>query len=533
MSAPSTVQVETPGDEYYPPGRRWLVAGAVVLGSFLTILDSSIINVALPYMEKSFGVGVDQITWVVTSYLVAIGVMIPLTGWLAARIGRKRYFLISVAMFVAASALCGVANGLPEMVFFRVLQGAAGAAMSPLSQAIILETFPPHEHTLAMSTIGIGTIVAPVFGPTLGGWITMNWSWRWNFYINIPMGAIAAMMVYAFVHDPPYLRQQRGSGRIDYKGIIYVLLSIGLLELLLNCGGQAGWFAATWVRYASLVCVVAFVLLVRHELSFSDPILDLRMLKIFGFALSVGIISVHVLVMFSVNLLNPLFLQEVLGYTAEQAGIAVGPRGVGVLVALVAVGQLSRRGYDMRPMVAAGFVLGAYEIWQMSHWNMGTTTHQVLWTIFIFGLGLGVVFPTITASGLGQIRRERIGFASSLFNMMINTGAASGIAIVGNMLTAHQQRHQAELIQYFGSLKASGIPLTPNSASATTFQFLHQLGGGRAGEAVMISHAITSQSWLLAYTDIYRTLAVVLLCLAPCCLLFKRMGGVSAISAVD
>jgi DHA2 family multidrug resistance protein len=203
--------------------------------------------------------------------------MVPLTGWLAARFGRKRYFLISIAMFVGASALCGVAQRLDQMVVFRLLQGASGAAMMPLSQAILLETFPPAEHTLAMSTFGLGMMVAPMLGPTVGGWITMNWSWRWNFYINVPAGAIAALLVFLFVHDPPYLRERRGRGQIDYLGIIYVALALGMLQIVLDRGQRADWFAATWVRAFTLGSALSMILLVSHELRFPDPIIDFRM----------------------------------------------------------------------------------------------------------------------------------------------------------------------------------------------------------------------------------------------------------------
>jgi MFS transporter, DHA2 family, multidrug resistance protein len=235
-----------------PATHKWLVAAAVMVGAFLQVLDSTVVNVALPHMQGSFAASVDEITWVVTSYLVATSVMVPLTGWLAARFGRKRYFLIAIAMFVGASALCGVAQRLDQMVVFRLLQGASGAAMMPLSQAILLETFPPAEHTLAMSTFGLGMMVAPMLGPTVGGWITTNWSWRWNFYINVPAGAIAALLVFLFVHDPPYLRERRGRGRIDYLGIVYVALALGMLQIVLDRGQRADWFAATWVRAFTL-----------------------------------------------------------------------------------------------------------------------------------------------------------------------------------------------------------------------------------------------------------------------------------------
>src|SRR5215469_10933780 len=241
LAASTAASIE--GTPERPQPHRWLVAGAVLFGAILTILDGSIVNVALPYMQRSFGVGVDRISWVVTSYLAAVSVMIPMSGWIAVRMGRRRYLLISVGMFVAASALCGLAQSIGQIIVFRMMQGLAGAAMMPLSQAIMLETFPVEEHTLAMTTFGIGMMAAPVIGPTLGGWITEAFSWRWNFYINVPVGSLAAIMVYAYVHDPLYLSAQRRGARVDYLGIILITAEHDLE----GREGHDGWFAAPWV----------------------------------------------------------------------------------------------------------------------------------------------------------------------------------------------------------------------------------------------------------------------------------------------
>jgi len=530
MAAPS---ITAAAEQHVEPVRahKWLVAAAVMLGAFLGVLDTSIVNVALPYMQGSFAASVDEITWVVTSYLVATSVMIPLTGWIAARIGRKRYFLLSMTLFVVGSTLCGVAGGLGQMVVFRILQGAAGAAMMPLSQAILFETFPPSEHTLAMSTFGLGMMAAPILGPTVGGWITMNWSWRWNFYINVPAGAIAAMMVYTFVHDPPYLRKQRGSGRIDYLGILCIVAGLGSLFIILDRGQRAEWFASAWVRWLALISLSSVIVLVVHELRFPDPVLDLRMLKIFGLTLAIILTSMQSLVLFSVNLLNPLFTQELLGYDAWKAGLAVAPRGLGVVIALILVGQLSRRGYDMRPFTAVGFVLAAYEIWQMSKWNLDVSMQAVLWPILLFGLGLGAVFPTVTAAGLGEIPRERMGFASSLFTMMVNTGAGVGIASVSNMITSHQQVHQSYLVQHFSvfdAWKVSKMP--PIMPGSPTFHFMHQMLSGQKQGLGMVYGMIQGQAWLLAYNDAYRLLAIIALLCAPWCMLLRKIGhGTTAV----
>lgn len=499
MDAEATVTAENAASIAAPtassPPHKWLVAAAVLLGGILTILDGSIVNVALPYMQRSFGVGVDRISWVVTSYLAAVSVMIPMSGWIATRIGRRRYLLISIMLFVASSALCGLANSIDEMVFFRLVQGAAGAAMMPLSQAILLETFPVEEHTLAMTTFGIGMMAAPVIGPTLGGWITQTWSWRWNFYINLPIGTFAALMVYAYVHDPEYLRRPRGSGQIDYAGLFLITVGLGLFQVVLGRGGQDGWFAAPWVRYGATISGLSLVALVIHELHFAEPIVDLRIFGILGFSIAMIVVSLQGLALWTVNLLNPLFLENVLHYDAWRAGLAVAPRGLGVVVALLAVGQLSRRLSEMRPLVFAGLLVGAYEVYRMSHWTIAMHESEVLLPIFLFGLGLGGVFPIVTALGVGQISRERMGFASSLFSMMINTGAAAGIALATDLLTSRHQHHQAQIV--------ASIP-----------------------GANHLTQSVGSQAWLYAYNDVYRATAVLLLLLAPLVFLLRRASTV-------
>jgi DHA2 family multidrug resistance protein len=481
-----------------PAARKWLVAVAVMLGTFMQSLDISIINVALPYMQGSFHAKVDQITWVVTSYLIAIGIVLPMTGWLAARIGRRVYFIASITSFMLASALCGAARSLTQIIIARLIQGAAGAAMLPLAQAILLETFPPYEHTLAMSTLSLGSVMAPVFGPTLGGWITMHWNWRWNFYINVPVSALAAIMVYTFVHDPPHLRKDRSGEPIDYLGLIYITAAFGLFEFVMSRGQNVGWFAAPSMRYCAILTACFLLLLVRQELRFPHPIVDLRLLKTFSFTLAALLVPIYTAAVFTVNVLNPLFMQEVLGFDAEKTGILVSPRAIGLAIGLVLVGQLSRRNLDMRYYPALGLWIAAYELWVMSHWRLDTGVAGLIWPIFVFGLTIGGTFSVLTAAGMSEIPKERLGFASSLFNIMSNLGSATGIALFSSLLTSHHRSHLAHLtalgMNHAGPAAVAGIPLT----------------------------AIGPTAWLLSYNDIYRTLMYILMIVAPSCLLLKR-----------
>jgi MFS transporter, DHA2 family, multidrug resistance protein len=508
---------------------KWLVALAVMLGATLEVLDTSIVNVALPHMQGSFSASVDEITWVLTSYLVANGIMIPLTGWISSRFGRKRYFMVSVVVFVFASGLCGAAQTLDQMVMFRLLQGAAGAAMIPSSQAILMETFPPAEQGLAMAMWGVGLMAAPVLGPTLGGWITDNWNWRWNFYINLPIGGLAALMVYWFVHDPAYLRVKQTVKRpIDYLGIIYLVLGLGLLQIVLDRGQRADWFNSAWVCYFTAGSITAVALMVWHEMHFPDPILDLTILKIPLFDIAVVAIMAMVLILYGTNLLNPLFMQNLMGYTAWRAGVAVAPRGAGTLVSMLLVGQLSRRGFDMRPLVGVGFAVVAYATWMMGHWNLTVGSWALAVPIILSGAGSGFIFPTLSATTLACVRKERMGYAASLYNMMRNTGSAIGISIVTNMLNSREQIHQTYLVQHFSvfdawHMSAQGAQMP----GASTFNFARELATNQKQGLGMVYQTVQVQASLLAYNDIYRALAILGALCIPIFLFLKKTSGSS------
>ncbi len=480
-----------------------------MLGATLEVLDTSIANVALPYMQGSFSASADQITWVLTSYLVSNGIMIPLTGWISSRFGRKRYFITSIAVFVAASGMCGAAESLTQMVMFRLIQGAAGAAMIPTSQAILMETFPPAEQGLAMATWGVGLMLAPIMGPTLGGWITINWNWRWNFYINLPTGILAALMVFAFVHDPEYLRARGAERKTDWVAIACLTLGLGLLQIVLDRGQRSDWFSAGWVWWFSIVSAVSFLVLVIHEMDFLDPILDFRMFLIRDFTTSVVLITVMVFVLFGVNLLNPLFLQELMGYDAWKAGLAVAPRGIGVMISMLGIGQLSRKGFDTRPWIGIGFIVVAYSAWEMSRWDLQVSMEAIMIPIVLLGFGGGLIFPVLSAAALASVERSRMGYASSLYNMMRNTGSAIGISLVGNMLTSHEQIHQSYLASHVTPFSTWAMSeAAPRMAGAPPFKFMNQVITGQRQGLGMVYRTVEQQAALLSYNDVYRVFAI-------------------------
>ncbi len=496
-----------------------------MMGTALEVLDTSIVNVALPHMQGSFSASIDEISWVLTSYLVATGIMIPMTGWISSRFGRKRYFMFSVLVFVIASALCGAARSLDEIVIFRLIQGAAGAAMIPSSQAILMETFPPREQQMAMATWGMGLMVAPIMGPTLGGWITENLNWRWNFYINIPVGMAALLMVSAFVHDPAYLRRARErSGKVDYFGIAMLVVGLGLLQIVLDRGQRADWFDSAWVVYASAIAVVAIVLLIIQELRFGDPILDLHILKNPVFTLSVMLVVAMSFALYGTGLLLPVFLQEFIGYDAWRAGLTLAPRGFGTMASMLVIGQLSRVGYDTRPLIGVGFVLMAFSLWTMGHWNLQVSTWEVVWPSILMGVGMGMIFPTLSATTLACVSRERMGYAASLYGMMRSAGAAVGIAYITNVLVGHQQTHQAHLVEHFTVFDAWRMSESaPRVPAASSFDYPGEIVTGQKQGIMGVYGIIHAQAAMLSFNDIYRTLAFVMMFLIPSFFLLRRV----------
>jgi len=528
-----TTQVLPAGTKHVAAPHKWLIAVSIILGPILEVLDSSIVNVSLPHMQGSFSAGVDEVAWVVTSYLVANGIMIPMTGWISARFGRKRYFMLSLFSFICASALCGAARSLGQMIVFRLVQGLAGAAMVPSSQAIMMETFPPEEQQLAMATWGVGMMVAPVTGPTLGGWITDNWNWRWNFYINVPLGIIALIMVSAFVHDPAYLSRRHQGSKVDWLGIVCLVLWLGLLQIVCDRGQRADWFSSSWVVWAAGFSALAMIILISHELRFPQPILELHILKIRQFSSAVVVVVLLSFILFGSGFLNPIFLQEFMGYTAWCAGLVMLPRAIAGMGSMLLAGQISRAGYDNRRLIGVAFAIVAFGLWRMSGWNLAISISRVMFDGFILGAGLGLSFPILSAAALSSIRRENMGYAASLYNMTRNTGAAVGIAYLTNTLLSHQQIHQSYLVQHFSVFDAWRMSNAAGYApGAPGFHLAEQMVSGQRQGLGMVYHAIQQQSAMLAFNDIYRMLAVIALVTIPSFALFQSAKPKPAGTAV-
>jgi MFS transporter, DHA2 family, multidrug resistance protein len=504
---------------------KWIIAASVILCTILEVLDSSIVNVALPHMQGSFSATVDEVTWVVTTYLVAAGIMIPTTGWIAGQFGRKSYFLISITAFVVSSAMCGAAQTLNQMVAFRFLQGIAGAALQPLSQAILMETFPPNEQTLAMAVWGLGLMVAPIMGPTVGGYITSNWNWRWNFYINVPIGIGAGFMVSTFVHDPSYLRKLKGKGRADWLGILCLVLALGLGEIVMDRGDRADWFASPWVWYFTIIAGGAFLVLIFHEWSTPEPIVQVRMLQNRNFTVPTVLLILLTFTAYGMTIMNPVFLQDLLGYTAWKAGLAMAPRGVGVMASMFLLGGIARRGYDTRPLVMVGFGLVGYSAWLLGGLDLSMAMRNFVYPTVIQGVGMGLVFPNLSAAALGSIPREQMGYAASLYSMTRNIGGSIGTSVLTTLMVRREQIQQSRLVEHVSVFDMWRLGKSPATLGGMHFNYINQLATGQKQGLAMLYGNVQEQAMMLSLNNIYRSLSVVMILAILLCLMLPRPHG--------
>ncbi|HEY0386081.1 MAG TPA: DHA2 family efflux MFS transporter permease subunit, partial [Pyrinomonadaceae bacterium] len=458
-------------------------------------------------------------TWVLTSYLVSNAIILPATGWLTTFFGRKRFLIVCIIIFTVASAMCGAATSLSMLIFARILQGAGGGALQPIAQSVLLESFPPEKRGSAMAIYGLGVVVAPIIGPTLGGWITDNYSWRWIFYINLPIGALAIFMANIFVEDPPYIKNQR-PGRIDYIGFGLMALGLAAAELVLDTGQKQDWFHSGWIVWCSIVTVCALASFIVWELTTAEPIVNLRVFKNRNFAVGTLLIACVGMVLYGSTALLPLFLQTLLGYPAVQSGLTVSPRGFGSVVSMIIVGRLIGK-VDGRFLIMFGFAVLAYSTYMLTGINLEIATRNVTWPLIISGFAMGFIFVPLTTLTMGTLRNEQMGNAAGIYNLMRNTGGSIGIALVTTFLARGAQTHQAAMVAH----------LTPYDPAFQ--QRLHQLTAalasrGHPATAVQQAYGsiygiVLKQSMLLSYIDNFRLLAGLCIVCIPAALLFKRV----------
>ncbi len=504
-----------------PQVNPWIVAIAVMFGTFMEVLDTTVVNVSLPHIAGNLSATIDESTWILTSYLVANAIILPLTGWLASYFGRKRLLMVSVTGFTIASLLCGLAPNLALLVFFRVVQGATGGALQPLSQAVILEAFPPAQRGKAMGFWGLGIVVAPILGPVLGGWLTDSYSWRWVFYINLPVGLASLVMTQRYIFDPPYLRRE--STRIDYWGIGLLTVGIGALQILLDKGQEDDWFESRFMVTLAILAAAALVTFVIHQLRAKEPVVDLRVFKNRTYATGVFLMTIIGFGLYGSLVLLPLLLQTLMGYPSLQAGLAMAPRGIGSFIGMPIVGLLVAR-VDPRKMVAAGLLIGGMTLIWLGQLNLQAGYWNFFWPQFVQGLSLALVFVPLTTITMGPIARERMGNATSLFNLMRNIGGSIGIAMTGTMLARHQQAHINVLGAHVDALNPVALSMLDRLRAAFVAAGADTVTATPRAYAALFG-IVQRQASMVSFAEIFRLLGIVFLLLIPLVLLMKRPTG--------
>jgi DHA2 family multidrug resistance protein len=505
--------------QWIPTFNPWLIAVSVMLATVMEVLDTSVANVALPHIAGNLSATAEEATWVLTSYLISNAIILPATSWIGKYIGRKRFLIICIIIFTGASALCGAAPNLAILIIARILQGMGGGALQPIAQSVLLESFPPAKRGAAMAIYGMGIVVAPIIGPTMGGWITDNYSWRWIFYINLPIGLLAAFMANAFVEDPPYLKNQK-PGRIDYTGFGLMALGLGALELTLDLGQQRDWFESSLIVFTTTFSVLSILAFIAWELYTPEPIVNLRVFLNRNFAVGCAMIATVGVVLYGSTALLPLFLQTLLGYPAVESGFAVSPRGVGAIISMMIVGRLIAR-VDSRYLIGFGFIVLSFSTYLFTLIDLTIAQSNIIIPMLISGVAMGFVFVPLTTLSMATLPQDQIGNASGIYNLMRNTGGSIGIAIMTTLLARGQQVHQAVLTanvdeynpafqQTFAKIKAGLMAHTdPVTATRQAYQ--------------TIARMVSEQAAVLAYIDDFRLLAIMCALCIPAVLLFKKV----------
>ena len=494
----------------------WIVAISVMFGTFMEVLDTTVVNVSLPHIAGSMSATTDEATWVLTSYLVANAIILPMTGWLASQFGRKRLLMLAVTGFTVASFFCGLAPNLASLIVFRCFQGAFGGALQPLSQAVLLEAFPPQDRGKAMGFWGLGIVVAPILGPVLGGYLTDSYNWRWVFYINIPVGIASIVMVRLFLFDPPYLRKKAAT--IDYWGMGLLTLAIASMQILLDKGEQDDWLSSLFIRTLLVIGVCGTIAFIVRELIADHPVVNLRVLKERTFTAGIILITVVGFVLYGSMVLLPLWLQTLLGYPAVEAGLTLAPRGIGSFIAMPVVGMLVSK-LDPRKIIIAGLLTTSVTLFQFSRLSLAAGYWDFFWPQFFQGVAMGMVFVPLTTVTMSRIPKEQIGNATSINSLMRNIGASLGIASLTTYMSRQQQVHLNDLSVHVSPYNGIAQRMMTNMPGT------HQQGMARMWGMVL------RQAAILSYIDAFVLLAAIFAGLIPLILIMKkppRGGGAPA-----
>jgi MFS transporter, DHA2 family, multidrug resistance protein len=499
------------------PANKWVVSFTVLLGTIMAVLDSSVVNVALPNMSGTLGATIEEITWVVTGYILAQVILMPITALLSARFGRKHFYVASVVLFTLASMACGLARSMPMMIFFRAIQGAGGGVMITVSQAILREVFPPEEQGTAMGLFGLGTVLAPAFGPTLGGWLTDQYSWPWVFYVNVPIGVVCVLLVMRFIEDPPYLLRERG--RIDWTGLTAMTLGLGSFQLLLEKGQDKDWFQSSFIVWLAVIALIGLAVFLWSEIRTERPAVDLRLFRNIPFASATFLGGVLGMGLYGALFLLPLFLQELLGYPAMKSGLALMPRSLAMAVCMPIAGLMYNRA-GPRALVGVGLAVSAFSFWDLAHLTTDTGIWDILLPQVWQGVGFSLLFVSLSTAALSSIPKAKMTAASGLYNVVRQVMGSVGIAAAATELTRSQST-------YHDVLAAHVTMYDPATQS-----WLHALAAGmmRAGAdaytamqraLAILNGQVERQAAVLAYNHVLLLVAILFVVSLPLVLLVR------------
>jgi len=501
---------------------KWVVAGTVMTGTIMAVLDSSIVNVALPDMSGSLGATVEQITWVITGYILANVIIMPIIALLAARFGRKRVYMLSVLAFTGASMACGAARSLPLIVAFRIVQGLGGGVLITVSQAILRETFPVEEQGVAMGVYGMGVVLAPAIGPTLGGWLTDQYSWPWIFYVNVPIGIINLLLVSRFIHDPPYLVREKGE--IDWLGLALMTVGLGALQLMLEQGEREDWFSSSFIVTLAVVSAAGLIFFIWRELVARRPAVDLRILRNSSFASATAIGGVLGMGLYGSLFLLPLFLQNLLGYSAMLSGLALMPRSLAMAVVMPIGGRFYNK-LGPRFLVGLGLVVSAYSFWALGR----LTTDMGFWDIFFpqmwQGVGFSLIFVALSTAALATIPKPKMTAATGLYNVVRQVFGSVGIAVAATQLTTHTAIYRAELVTHMGTTQlVQAHQFIQMTAAAMRRDGLDAIAATQRALAIL-DLRVTRQAATLAYNHVFLLVTLLFAVSVPLVLLLKSSKG--------
>src|SRR5260221_426664 len=500
----------------------WVIAVTVTLETFMEVLDTSIANVALPHISGSLSAGADESTWVLTSYLVSNAIVLPLSGWLSGLVGRKRFYMICVALFTVSSFLCGLAPSLGVLVLFRIMQGAGGGGLQPSEQAILNDTFPLEKRGMAFAVYGIAVVVAPTIGPWLGGWITDNFSWRWIFYINVPVGMLSLLLTNFLVSDPPYMKKanMKAGFRIDYVGIGLISLGLGSMQIILDKGQREDWFSSKFIVVFFLLMLVGIIAGILWELREKEPVIDLRMLKDRNFAIATTTMFFLGFVLYSTTVLIPQLLQQLLGYTAQLAGMALSPGGAVIMCMMPVVGILVSK-VDTRILIAFGCIISASALFVMAGWDLQLDYGHAVRARMLQSFGLAFLFIPINVSAFAYVPKEKTKMGTGIINLARTIGASVGIATVTTMLERRTQAHQMRLADHVNTFSAAYASML-NGRQMKFVSAGSSLTHAATQAQQMIYGTVQRQAAMLAFIDNFKMLGVVFFIVLPVLLLLKK-----------